>query len=175
VPGCRRGVQARRGRPVRRGDQARRAAGAVLRPAPGGPGGADRLGHRRHGRSRAPGRGQAHCRRAAVPGVRHRAGGRVAGAPRALRASDILAPAEIDVGAASAQDVRRDRPAGAGRRVLREFYLWPFGCHIATVAPVGSVMTLIVPMSPTSITSWTTLAPRSFAFLVDARTSSTPT
>src|SRR5262249_41623990 len=61
----------------------------------------------------------------------------------------ILAPAEIDVGAASAQDVRRDRPAGAGRRALRESYLWPFGCHIATVAPVGSVMTLIVPMSPT--------------------------
>src|SRR5437899_3015420 len=45
--------------------------------------------------------------------------------------------------------------------------------HVA--APVGSVMTLIVPCSPTSMTSTTTLAPRSFAFLVDARTSSTPT
>ena len=31
-----------------------------------------------------------------------------------------------------------------------------FGCHIAIAAPVGSVMTLIVPCSPTSMTSTTT-------------------
>ncbi len=37
--------------------------------------------------------------------------------------------------------------------MLRDDYFWPFACHIAIVAPVGSAMTLIVPYSPTSITS----------------------
>ena len=66
-------------------------------------------------------------------------------------------------------------PRGPVASSLRGDYFFPFGCHIAIVAPVGSAITLIVPCSPTSITSTTTLAPRSFAFLVDARTSSTPT
>src|SRR5437773_11558108 len=71
----------------------------------------------------------------------------------------------------------KTRPASSRpvASISRDDYLWPFGCHIAIAAPVGSVMTLIVPCSPTSMTSTTTLAPRSFAFLVDARTSSTPT
>ena len=65
--------------------------------------------------------------------------------------------------------------AASGATVAGYFLSWAFGCQSASVAPVGSVMTLMIPYSPTSITSWTTLAPSSRAFLVDARTSSTPT
>lgn len=54
-------------------------------------------------------------------------------------------------------------------------YFPPFDCHIASMAPVGSVITLIEPYWPTSITSTTISAPSSCAFRVDAWMSSTPT
>src|SRR5207245_1424576 len=78
--GLGRGVQACRRSPLRRGHSTRRQAGAVLRAAPGGSGGAAQLGHSRGCVERAPGRGQAHRRRSVVRGVRDRAGGRAAGA-----------------------------------------------------------------------------------------------
>jgi len=65
-------------------------AGAVLRAAPGGPGGADRLRHRRRCRSRRPARASA-SRQPPVRGVRHRDRGRCVGPRGALAASAILA------------------------------------------------------------------------------------
>src|SRR5262249_9134260 len=50
-----------------------------------------------------------------------------------------------------------------------------FGFHSAKCAPVGSASTLNQPNSGISVTSFITLAPRDFAFLVEAWISSTST
>jgi hypothetical protein len=64
------GVQAHRGGALWRGHPARRPAGAVLRAAPGGPGGAAQVGHRGRRLAAPPDRGQAHRRRSAGRGLR---------------------------------------------------------------------------------------------------------
>src|SRR5262245_61426711 len=63
----------------------------------------------------------------------------------------------------------------AGTPEVMAYWDFMFGFQRASVAPVGSVMTLIQPKDPTWVTSTHTLAPSSLAFFVAASISPTPT